>query len=63
MKKGNLVKFAIPENEQESKLIFLVLEDRENRVLVQEQTLFNNWNLKPTSVYLKTDLILTEATK
>jgi hypothetical protein len=55
MKVGDKVKFIKPE-EEEQDLIFEILEDRDNRVLVVALGLFDNWEIKPTSVYLKSDL-------
>lgn len=35
---------------------FVVVEDRGDRVLVEETTLFGSWAIKPQFVYLKSDL-------
>lgn len=55
MKQGDKVKFKNPE-EEEQDIMFEVLEDRDTRVLVIALELFDNWEIKPTSVYLKKDL-------
>lgn len=57
MKKGDKVKFIEP-TEEEKDLIFEVIEDRDTRVLVSAIGLFDSWEIKPTSVYLKSDLEL-----
>lgn len=58
MKKGDKVKFKEPTEEEEKDIVFEVLEDRDTRVLVRAMNLFDNWEIKPTSVYLKSDLEL-----
>lgn len=55
MKPGDKVKFKDP-TEEEKGVVFEVLEDRDNRVLVTPLKLFDKWKIKPTSVYLKEDL-------
>lgn len=55
MKKGDKVKFKQP-TEEEKDIVFEVLEDRDTRVLVRAICLFDNWKIKPTSAYLKSDL-------
>ena len=55
MKQGDNVKFKDP-TEEEKELVFEVLEDRDSRVLVRALKLFDDWEIKPTSVYLKKDL-------
>ncbi len=55
MKQGDNVKFKDPTGE-EKELVFEVLEDRDSRVLVRALKLFDSWEIKPTSVYLKKDL-------
>ena len=53
---GDLVKFKEPLNEEEKKLVFKVLENCENRIIVEEITILNEWILKPTFVYLSNEL-------
>jgi aminoglycoside/choline kinase family phosphotransferase len=57
MKPGDKVRFIEPEEDEEG-VVFEVLEDRDDRVLVRALELFEDWYLKPTSVYLKSDLEL-----
>lgn len=57
MKKGDKVRFKEP-TEEEKGLIFEIIEDRDNRVLVSAIGLFDSWEIKPTSAYLKSDLEL-----
>jgi hypothetical protein len=57
MKTGDKVRFIEPD-EDEVGIIFEVLEDRDDRVLVRALEMFDDWYLKPTSVYLKSDLEL-----
>jgi hypothetical protein len=54
MKPGDKVRFIEPGDDED--VIFEVLEDRDERVLVRALELFDDWELKPTSVYLKSDL-------
>ncbi|MEJ7848380.1 MAG: hypothetical protein WKF92_09850 [Pyrinomonadaceae bacterium] len=57
MKQGDKVRFVEPDDDERG-VIFSVLEDREDRVLVTADKLFEDWKIKPTAVYLKTDLEL-----
>jgi hypothetical protein len=57
MTPGEKVRFKEP-TEEEKGVVFEVLEDREDRVLVTAIDLFDDWTIKPTSVYMKTDLEL-----
>jgi len=59
MTKGDKVKFKEP-TEEEKDLIFEVIEDRDIRVLVSAIGLFDSWEIKPTSAYLKSDLELID---
>jgi hypothetical protein len=52
--KGIIVKFSSPNSEDEAKLRFTVIEDRDGKLLVQ---LVCDEYLKPTFVYLITDLV------
>lgn len=54
IKKGSKVKFKQPESDEEKNLVFIVLEDNGDRVLVEAQV---DMGIKPTFVYLKKDLI------
>jgi hypothetical protein len=55
MKEGDKVRFIEPE-EDEKGVVFEVLEDRDDRVLVRAIELFDDWVIKPTAVYQKSDL-------
>ena len=57
MKKNQIVKFAEPIDEDEPNERFVVLEDREDRVLVEAASGFELWNVKPTYVYPARDLV------
>lgn len=54
---GQIVRFAVPEDADEAKDRFLVLEDRGDRVLVRYLC---DMSIPPTPVYLKTDLVLAD---
>lgn len=58
MKPGTVVQFKEPLNEEERRERFLVLEDREERLLVQDLALAH-WPIPPTAVYRKSDLMPT----
>lgn len=51
---GKLVKYSRPAKGEED-FIFKVLEDRDNRVLVEWVC---DWEIKPTFCYLKTEFVL-----
>lgn len=55
MKPGDKVRFIEP-TEDEVGVIFEVLEDRDDRVLVRAVKLFDDWVIKPTAAYQKSDL-------
>lgn len=55
MKPGDRVRFIEP-SEDEKGVVFEVLEDRDDRVLVRALELFDDWVIKPTAVYKKHDL-------
>jgi hypothetical protein len=57
MKARDKVKFVEPMVDEQN-LTFEVLEDRGDRVLVTALDLFDDWAIKPTSVYLKDELEL-----
>lgn len=63
MKSKDIVKFRQPINEEEVKSLMVVIDIRENRVLVSDLR-FSTWNLSPTNVYLMSDLeVVTDSTK
>jgi len=39
-------------------VVFEILENRDDRVLVMAAELFDDWAIRPTHVYLKSDLEL-----
>lgn len=55
MQVGDRVRFIRPEPDEEG-VIFEVLEDRDDRVLVTAVGMFDDWTIRPTSVYQKADL-------
>lgn len=55
MKQGDKVRFIEPD-EYEEDVVFEVLEDRDDRVLVTAAGMFDDWAVRPTSVYVKSDL-------
>ncbi len=57
MNKNDIVKFANPIDPKESALRFLVLEDRGERVYVQDMNYCDTWTIKPTCVYRKSELV------
>lgn len=57
MKPGDKVRFIKPD-EDEMGVVFEILEDRDDRVLVMAAELFDDWAIRPTHVYLKSDLEL-----
>lgn len=57
MKPGDKVRFIEP-NEDEVGVVFEILEDRDDRVLVRAVELFDDWVIKPTAAYQKIDLEL-----
>lgn len=56
MKPGDNVRFIEP-NEDEKGVVFEILENRDDRVLVTAIDLFEDWTIKPTAVYQKVDLV------
>lgn len=62
MKEGDRVRFIAPTEDEEG-VIFQIIEDRDDRVLVSACELFDDWAIRPTSVYQKSDLELVSETK
>jgi hypothetical protein len=55
---GDRVRFIEPGDDDD--VVLEVLEDRDERVLVRALELFDDWQLKPTSVYFKSDLEIAQ---
>lgn len=55
MKDKDIVKFRNPIDEEEEKALMVILEMREDRVLVSDLR-FSEWAVPPTDVYSITDL-------
>jgi hypothetical protein len=56
LQRGTVVQFRNP-TEEEKNLFFQVIEDREEVVLVNPLMIsFQDWEVRPSFVYLKTDL-------
>jgi hypothetical protein len=55
----DVLKFKNPVNEQKASERYVLIEDRDSRVLVTEQKIFNtSMFIKPTIVFLKSDMIV-----
>lgn len=50
-------KFAEPLEEKDEHLVFEVLQERGDRVLVRELTMFNDCTYPPVFVYFKSELV------
>jgi hypothetical protein len=55
MKEKDIVKFKEPLNEDEKSALMVVIEMRDDRVLVGDLR-FSDWDIPPTSVYSVNDL-------
>jgi hypothetical protein len=55
MKEKDIVKFKEPINEEEKDALMVVMEMRDDRVLVADLR-FSNWDVPPTDVYSVNDL-------
>jgi hypothetical protein len=63
MKEKDIVKFKEPINEDERAALMVVIEMRDDRVLVSDLR-FSNWDIPPTDVYSVNELeIITEPDK
>lgn len=62
MEVKSIVKFREPLNEEEANSLMIVLEVRDDRVLVSDLR-FSEWTAPPTDVYLVKDLIVVEEFK
>jgi hypothetical protein len=56
MKRGQIVKFAQPEDAEEAAERYIVIEDRDTRVLLVAESGFEDWYIQPTFVYDVEDL-------
>lgn len=55
MKAKDIVKFNKPVNEDEKKALMVVIDTRDDRVLVSDLR-FSDWSISPTDVYPVNDL-------
>lgn len=55
LRPGSKVRFALPVDDSERSAVMTVIEDRDDRVLVQDDR-FADWSLPPQSVFAKADL-------
>jgi len=63
MKEKDIVKFKQPIDEEEKVALMVVIEMRDDRVLVSDLR-FSNWDIPPTSVYPVNDLeVIPESVK
>lgn len=56
MTPGTRVRFTNPDSVDERNATMVVIEDRDNRVLVYDLR-HEGWSVRPTAVYAKTDLV------
>ena len=60
MKVGTVVKFVAPVNADEAAERMVVVDDRDSRVLVQHIGGFEDWSIKPQTVYAVAELVIAE---
>ena len=58
MEQGDIVRFTKPQNDYEKTARFVVLENRDPRLLVVDIAYLDdaNWKLKPSNVYVLSDM-------